>query len=447
MYKWVKRASLTLLTLALIYGVGRITHVYSGSFYSGERSPYIMMPSPTAMTLRWQSMEAYRGVIHYGLTPDELLNEFSEARIGEEHEIRITGLQPATRYYYSIGSEAKHAYVGDDYWFVTSPNTGASSAVRFAVLGDPGYSNPIQIEVRNSLLQYLEENARQGSAYLDILLTTGDNAYTSGSNKQFQKGFFNPYAAMLKNIPVWPAYGNHDARRWAFYNIFTFPQHAESGGLASGTESYYSFDYANIHFVILDSQNSDMSAGSEMYDWLQQDLAMTQQDWRIVVFHHPPYTHGSHDSDHRNDSSGRMFRARENILPILEQAGVDLVLSGHSHMYERSYLMTCHYDESDSLHEYMLLDKNKTTYNKSIAIKANQGTIYAVVGSSSKFDQGPLDHPAMAVSLQEAGALVVDVSNMQLQGTFISKDGIELDQFSITKSEDTKPVQNTCQAK
>ena len=446
MYQWVKRVLLLLLTLVMLYGVGRLVHVYSDSFYSGERAPYLMMPAPTSMTLRWQSEQSYRGLVRYGLKQDELLNKFSEMRVGVEHVIRLTELKPATRYYYSISSETETAYKGSDYWFMTPPETGADSSIRFAVLGDPGYPNATQNEVRDSLLDYLNEHSRPNLPYLDLLLTTGDNAYKSGSNDQFQAGFFMPYTSILRNIPVWPAYGNHDARRWVFYDIFTLPQKAESGGLASGTESYYSFDYANAHFIVLDSQGSDLSADGVMLDWLKQDLTMTQQDWRIVVLHHPPYTHGSHNSDRRRDSSGRMFRIRENILPILEQAGIDLVLSGHSHMYERSYLMACHYQESDKLMKYMLLDQNKDAYKKPIVEKSYQGTIYAVVGSSSKVDQGPLDHPAMAVSLQEAGALIVDINNKQLQGTFLSKDGLLLDQFSIAKSVDTTPAQISCQA-
>ncbi|MDH5572182.1 MAG: metallophosphoesterase family protein, partial [Gammaproteobacteria bacterium] len=230
MYKWVKRVALTLLTLGLLYGAGRFIHVYSDSFYDGERAPYIMMPAATAITIRWQSEQAYRGLVRYGLKADELNNKLSQIRADKKHELRLTGLQPATRYYYSIGSETETAYAGSDYWFMTTPEAGATLPVRFAVLGDPGYPNPVQNEVRDSLLEYLAEHSRENLPYLDLLLTTGDNAYTSGSNDQFQSGFFLPYINILRNIPVWPVYGNHDARRWVFYNIFTFPQQAESGG-------------------------------------------------------------------------------------------------------------------------------------------------------------------------------------------------------------------------
>lgn len=69
---------------------------------------------------------------------------------------------------------------------------------------------------------------------------------------------------------MWPTYGNHDARRWVFFDIFTFPTKAESGGIASSSEHYYSFDYANIHFVMLDTQDSDRDIDGKMLTWLKK---------------------------------------------------------------------------------------------------------------------------------------------------------------------------------
>jgi len=439
---WLKRIVLGILVLLLIYGLGRFVDVYSGSFYTGERAPYLMMPAPDAMTLRWQTAQPGRGQIRYGRSLTKLDHLATESSATEEHELRLQGLEPASRYYYQIenqvdGEVTQTLYSGKGYWFMTSPQVGQSVPVRFAVLGDPGYAGEVQTQVREALMAWLAENPRPDRArpYLDLLLTTGDNAYRSGSNKQFQVGFFTPYANILKNVPLWPAYGNHDARRWAFFDIFSLPSKAESGGLASGTEHYYSFDYANAHFIMLDTTASSMATGSKMLDWLQRDLAASTQKWIIAAFHHPPYSQGSHNSDNRRDSSGRMFAVRENVLPILEAGGADLVLSGHSHMYERSFLMRCHYAESASLQADMLIDKTAgldTVYKKP-GRDGFSGTVYTVIGSSSKHDQGSLDHPAMAVSLAEAGSVVVDIDKDIMTVRFITRDGLVADQFSIRK--------------
>ena len=437
LWRWLRRGLLLLLGLVLLYGAGRLVHVALGSFYSGERGPYLQMPAPHAVTLRWQTATATIGSVRYGLLPKQLGYHVTEGRAGEEHALRLTGLQPNTLYYYVIEADGEPRYGGAEYWFITPPETGSTLPLRFAVLGDPGYANPKQLAVRDSMLEWLGAHLRSGRAYLDLLLTTGDNAYRSGSNEQFQTGFFDPYGVIFRNIVVWPIYGNHDARRWAFFELFDFPTQGESGGVASATEHYYSFDYGQVHFVVLDSQSSSMRPGSEMLQWLKKDLSQNRQPWTIAAFHHPPYTKGSHDSDNKGDSRGRMFAVRENVLPLLERAGVDLVLSGHSHMYERSHLLNCHYGTSDTLTPAMLKpskEKNDgaVVYRKPFE-QRNSGTIYAVVGSSSKVDNGSLDHPVMAVSLRQMGALVVDVSGTQLKARFVTDKGNVADSFTIIK--------------
>ena len=86
-----------------------------------------------------------------------------------------------------------------------------------------------------------------------------------------------------------------------------------------------------------------------MYQWLCADLAATDQDFIIAFWHHPPYTKGSHDSDNAIDSNGIMQEMRERFLPVLDAYGVDLVLTGHSHSYERSLLLHDHYGVSSTL--------------------------------------------------------------------------------------------------
>ena len=448
-WRWALYVLGAILLLAVLYGVGRLIHVSLGSFYTGERGPYLQQPAPTAMTLRWQTTEAEFGVVRYGLQPDQQQWQVREQSMGEEHEVRLNELQPDTRYYYAIGPEEKPTYAGPDFWFYTPPRSGKPVSTRFVVLGDPGYPNPRQRAVQDVMQTWLELNPRPDRPNFDLLLTTGDNAYRSGTNKQFQAGFFEPYANWLRNVPVWPVYGNHDARRWAFFNLFSFPKDGESGGLPSGTEHYYSFDHGQVHFVILDSVASSMRAGSAMLRWLEEDLLGSQQPWLIAAFHHPPYSRGSHNSDSRRDSGGRMFDVREKVLPILEQAGVDLVLSGHSHMYERSHLMGCHYGKSESLQSQMMQSPRRQDesdlYIKPAAGRvAHQGAIYLVLGSSSKLDQGTLDHPAMATSLGEMGSLVVDINGPRLEAHFITDRGTIADSFAIVKGDTTvAPLQCT----
>jgi len=433
----LKRLGLLVLALLVIYAIGRPTQIWLDGFYSGVREPYLQMMSSTAVTLRWQSENQFAGVVRYGVRPEQLNKVQREDVAGEEHEIRVTGLKPATKYFYSVGNENKSMFKGENFWFKTSPEIKNVKQVRFWVTGDQGYPNIIQDQVRDAMFDWVKQNQRTSvnTSMFDFWITTGDNAYRSGSNEQFQAGFFEPYKTILRNTPVWPGYGNHDARRWVFFDIFTFPEKAESGGVASGSEHYYSFDYANIHFVMLDTEASDLDEDGEMLSWLKKDLEFNKQQWLIAIMHHPPYSKGSHDSDNKWRSGGRLNAARENIVPILEKAGVDIVLSGHSHMYERSELINCHYGLSDSFSSDFIREASKQSVysKKESSLSPYNGTIYTVVGSSSKVDMGPLDHPAMPYSLQEAGSMMFDVNKNNLKAYFINKSGKVKDQFEITK--------------
>ena len=198
-----------------------------------------------------------------------------------------------------------------------------------------------------------------------------------------------------------------------------------------------------------------MSPGSPMYRWLQQDLAASKQSWVIAVLHHPPYTRGSHDSDNRLDSAGRMAMVREHLVPVLEQYGVDMVISGHSHGYERSWFMLCNYADSDKFSRWNIQDRGdveeqiKLIYRKkSLQREALSGTIYMVMGSSARADAARYDHPAMAVALQQAGSVVLDIEANKLTANFLATDYTVKDRFHIAKGvADAPAARSSCERK
>ena len=133
-----------------------------------------------------------------------------------------------------------------------------------------------------------------------------------------------------------------------------------------------------------------------MLTWLEQDLAATEKDWIIAFWHSPPYSKGSHDSDFEANLVGM----REQVVPILETYGVDLVLCGHSHSYERSFLLNGHYGSSATLTPAMVLDpgsgrsEETGAYNKSLGgPDASRGAVYVVAGSAGQTGFG-LTRPA-----------------------------------------------------
>ena len=107
----------------------------------------------------------------------------------------------------------------------------------------------------------------------------------------------------------------------------TFPTAGESGGMSSGTESYYSFDYGDIHFMVLNSFDEDRTVGSTMYNWAESDIQSTTQKWIVAFWHHPPYSKGYHPSEGFDpEGNQELIDMRENFVPMLENNGVDLVV-------------------------------------------------------------------------------------------------------------------------
>lgn len=443
--RWSRRLLLGIVLLPVLVGAGRLVQVAWDSRWDGVREPYLQMVAAEGITLRWQSGRSEIGVVRYGTDPARLEHVAREHALRRAHEVRLEGLQPATRYYYAVGTDTAMFRGGADYWFETAPLPDSSAPLRFWVQGDPGRWHEGSRAVRAAMERWSAQQARPGRPPVDLWLTTGDNAYKSGKGREFQAALFEPYADLLRNIPYLPVYGNHDARRWAFFQSFSFPAAGEAGGVASGSRHYYAFDYGDVHFVVLDSEATTLSERGAMLAWLKQDLAANQRNWTIALFHHPPYSRGSHDSDRWRDSWGRMVEMRANFLPVLEAGGVDLVLSGHSHVYERSHLLTCHYGAAASLQPEMILDGNGgTPYRKPPGRAPHAGTVYAVVGSGANLDHGPLDHPAHAVVRRELGSLLIEVAAGRLDAHFINAHGEVSDQFRIEKSAEVAAVARRC---
>jgi hypothetical protein len=402
------------------------------------RGPYLQMGTSESTVVRWRTNAPADSRVRYGLSPLNLSGLANDPTSTTEHVVTLTGLSPNTKYYYSIESSVQSLAGADpDHFFMTAPAAGESKPTRIWVIGDSGTADFNARAVRDAYFTYT------GSTYTDLWLMLGDNAYSNGTDSEYQAALFDTYPTLLRQTVLWPTIGNHDTASStnppstiAYYNIFTLPTNAQAGGIASGTEDYYSFDYGNIHFVCLDSMTSDRTVGGPMLTWLQNDLTSTTKDWIIAFWHHPPYTKGSHDSD----TEAELREMRENVLPILETYGVDLVLSGHSHSYERSFLLDGHYGTSDTFTSSMILDtgsgrpEGTGAYTKPSQIGVpHQGAVYVVAGSSGKMSGGSLNHPAMFTSLNNLGSLVLDINGNRLNAKFLTETGTITDFFTILK--------------
>jgi hypothetical protein len=410
-----------------------------------RRGPYLQRAAPASIVVRWRTDVATNSVVRYGPAPGSLGASAMDPVFTTNHVVTVLGLTPGTRYYYSVGTTTA-TLAGDDagHTFVTPPPAGTPKAFRTWVLGDSGTANANAARVRDAYLSFT------GSRGTDLWLMLGDNAYADGTDLEYQAAVFDMYPETLRTVPLWPTYGNHDGnsadsgtQSGPYYDIFTLPRNGEAGGSPSNTEAYYSFDYANVHFICLDSYESSRLPGSPMLTWLQNDLQATTRDWIVAFWHHPPYSKGSHDSDTETE----LKDMRQNVLPILEARGVDLVLGGHSHSYERSFLIDSHYGLSSTFGPSNVEDggdgrpSGNGAYEKPVlGPLPHAGTVYTVAGSSGQASGGPLDHPAMLVNWNVLGSLVLDVNGNRLDATFLDDLGGIRDTFTIVKQPALLPV-------
>ena len=414
--------------LGLILGAGALP----SSAAEVTRGPYLQSGTPTSLVVRWRTDVNTDSRVHYGTRSNLLDRVAVDPTQTPEHIVTLSGLAPNTTYYYAIAGDTNILAAGPDYFFITAPTT--AKPTRLWVLGDAGTRNFNQRAVRDAYYAYTAER------HTDLWLMLGDNAYSTGRDSEYQAAVFDTYPHMLRKSVLWPALGNHDAAfdpdpppDLPFFEIFTLPTVGQAGGVPSGTEKYYSFNYGNIHLICLDSMASDRSSTGPMCAWLRADLADNVSEWTFAYWHHPPYTKGSHNSDAEHE----LIEMRENVLPVLEAFGVDLVMCGHSHSYERSYLLHGHYDFSDTLIPEMILDPGSGRESESGPYRKggedNRGAVYVVAGSSGQTSGGSLDHPAMFISLNQLGSLVLDVNGPRLDATFLRSTGAIADSFTILK--------------
>lgn len=423
-----------------------------------DRGPYLNSGTPNSMIVKWRTTGSTDSKVYYGTSLAALTQVATNPIFTNNHEMLITGLTPSTIYYYTVGCSGDTlSGVSSTSYFKTSPPANQKGIYKFWAIGDGGMGDANQRNAKAGFMNYISTD------HIDGWIWLGDNAYDNGYDSQYQSNVFtnNTYENELKRFVVWPAPGNHDYNNHipfspspAYYDIFTLPTAAQAGGVASGTEKYYSYDYGNIHFIVLDSYDEGRNTTDPMALWLINDLAANTKQWTIAYWHHPPYTKGTHNSDNPTFIDGELVDIRENILPIIENAGVDLVLNGHSHTYERTFLMDGHYGYSSSFVPSMALDNGSGNYptdcpyRKETSITAShKGTVYALCGCSSKVGStsSGWPHPAMyKYSNTTLGSMLLEVNDNRLDAKFIDSTGNVYDAFTIVKNAGTTSTFNIC---
>jgi predicted phosphodiesterase len=259
-----------------------------------------------------------------------------------------------------------------------------NGSVKFAVIGDTGTGDKHQLSVAKQLA------ASRAKFPFDFVLMMGDNLYTGDSPKSYKNSFEVPYMALLEaGVKFYASLGNHDNPNERLYKPFNM-----------NGERYYTFkpDKSSVRFFALDSNYVD----DKQLTWLDKELAASGSDWKIVFFHHPLYSSG--------DTHGPAELQRSLLEPVFLKHGVNVVLSGHEHFYER--------------------------------IKPQKGIQYFIVGSSGKIREGDL-HPSELTAKgwdSGYGFMLVEIDGDELFFQEVSDKAETIDAGSLRRVGKTEPT-------
>ncbi len=301
------------LALLAIAAVAPVLAAGAPAFIAG---PYLQHVTQTSIVIMWETAEPGPSVVEYGRAVPLTQSVRDDDKVSI-HEVSLTGLQPETSYFYCARSIAADGQESASEVLTFKTAVRPETPFAFVVLGD-SRTYPDRF-ARICSLCYAERP--------DFAIHVGDVVSNGFVKDQWITEYLEPAAVLMRRVPMYVAVGNHERNSHWYYDYVSYP----------GRENYYSFDYGNAHFAIVDS-NQDLSPAGRQYKWLDRDLAASHARWKFVAHHHPQY---SSDNDDYGDTTREPSTLGEanprKIIPLLEKYGVAMVFYGHIHDYERTW--------------------------------------------------------------------------------------------------------------
>ncbi len=288
--------------------------------------PYLQSAEKTGMTIKWETIYPAYGYIEYGKTRNFDKKTIEEANPNLIHQLTLVGLEPDQRYFYRVVCGNMSSEIST---FTTKP--ASNRPFKFIVYGD----NRTQVKIHERVARQI---AKENS---DFVINVGDVVSRGEVLHQWIDEYFLPIGAYSNTTPSYISIGNHEyGGYWDQRKVPPFEKYVSHPiGTVGSTQYYFSFDYGNAHFIILDpnegengGDDSIISPDSQQYNWFKQDLKEAQKtsDWIFVIMHEPPYSECWSGGYYDGESPLRKY-----IVPIMEANNVSIVFAGHTHDYER----------------------------------------------------------------------------------------------------------------
>lgn len=301
-------------------------------FSNFQRGPLVQNASARSIQIIWKTPLLTDAMVEFGVAPS-LGSSLVELARTTVHALTLTNLAPGTRYHYRVSSSSASGTraVSEVESFTTLSDAGD---VHFAVIGDSGQGSVGQYRVAG-VLDRLNP---------DLVLHTGDVIYPSFTEARADTRCFSVYHKQMKRAPFYFTIGNHDIYSGVSYYLDAFFLPTNSvptavHGIDTTPEHYYSFDHGDAHFAVVYQpivSQYKMQVGDPQYQWLTNDLARTTKPWKFMLFHMPMRTSSVHRFDNYNlNGIYDRLEVQDVLWPIAAQYGVQLVMTGHDHTYER----------------------------------------------------------------------------------------------------------------
>ena len=306
----------------------------------------------TTQTITWRTISTdKKGNVQYrvkgtsawttspNLTPKTLTSGTGDTTVttGKEsiYSTTITGLTPATTYEYQVvGTDVTNAATTSSISTFKTENSNNTST-KFIVFGDSQSgvpTNPEYTPWNNTVTEAYQQNPDA-----NFVVNMGD-LVEIGQNYQHWNNWFAAANGVINNIPEMPVQGNHETYKNNAYDSsspqdFTSQFSVPQNGSSSLIGQTYSYNYGNVHFVVLDSQEDEEAPANDSFlqqqaSWLENDLTKNTQKWTIVMFHKTPY----YNKATRNNPA-----VKDILTPVIEKHHVDIVFNGHDHGISRTY--------------------------------------------------------------------------------------------------------------
>ena len=399
-----------LMPLIILYSCSKVSEVEL------KRHPYLQSAEGDSLSVLWRTNTGSSASVSYRPSgEDEWKTAQGEIRSTNagliENEVLLSNLLPNTRYEYQILTNGNP--MSKDVYSFSSPRISSDSSFTFFAVGDIG--EPVEEQGQPDILG--NALARSVSQY-DLGLLLGDIVYPEGESEMYDENLFKHFTEVFPYVPVYTVLGNHDwhepednyMQEWKLPN----------------NEHYYSFDYGQVHFIGLDSKNGEFHQFEEQKKWLESDLKDVPQSaqWIVVFLHH-----NGKSCTYKDD-----YPKVVELYPIFEEYGVDLVLNGHAHTYERLNPMD---GRGEILQEFSGKSELENLPGFLSITIGSGGKLRGVGSDPTPFEPSAEDcrHPGLlAHAVHDWAYLELTVEGRRIRGRAIATNTLEVvDSFELSK--------------